>query len=128
MLGKGGVIRACPFGAKTGLAIGRYLRARAAHPFHFVPNLWLGQRGALKPNGIPQIIRRRAQEAGIGKAWTHMFRHTWASLMLSDGLNQLDVQRLGGWKRSDMLLRYGSGQADQRARAAYVGHAPGDRL
>jgi integrase/recombinase XerC len=45
VLGKGRRPRTVPFGRKTALA--RYLRMRAGHPFAYLPNLWLGQAGAV---------------------------------------------------------------------------------
>jgi len=44
VIGKGNRARACPFGAKTAQALDRYLRARAKHPRHALPQLWLGRR------------------------------------------------------------------------------------
>jgi site-specific recombinase XerC len=39
VLGKGRRTRAVPFGRKTALALDRYLRLRASHPFSHLPNL-----------------------------------------------------------------------------------------
>jgi len=56
VLGKGQKWRTVPFGAKTGKALTRYLRARAAHPLAHLPRLWLGSRGQeLTGNGIAQM-------------------------------------------------------------------------
>jgi site-specific recombinase XerC len=45
VLGKGRRKRAVPFGRKTALALDRYLRLRASHPFAHLANLWIGARG-----------------------------------------------------------------------------------
>ncbi len=45
VLGKGRRPRAVPFGRKTALALDRYLRMRASHPFAHLPNLWLAGPG-----------------------------------------------------------------------------------
>lgn len=67
--------RNCPFGHKTAKALLRYLyEHRDAH----LPNLWLGYHGPLTDNGIYQIVKRRATKAGLGKIYTHLFRHTAA--------------------------------------------------
>lgn len=56
VLGKGRRHRACPFGARTGQALARYLRERARHPLASLPNLWLGEKGrrSLTDDGIKQ--------------------------------------------------------------------------
>ncbi len=47
VVGKGSRPRACPFGAKTGQAIDRYLRERSKRPESALPWLWLGKKGRL---------------------------------------------------------------------------------
>lgn len=126
--GKGNRIRACPFGPRTAKALRRYLRVRYAHEYSTVPNLWLGRRGPLKPDALLHILRRRARQAGIGRIFVHQLRHTWAHEALRSGLQEGDVMRLGGWRDRDMLARYGSAGADERARHAYRPVSLGDRL
>jgi len=67
VLGKGRRPRAVPFGRKTALALDRYLRLRASHPFAHLPNLWLGLAGAMTPSGCtrwsPPAARRPASGA-----------------------------------------------------------------
>src|SRR3954452_18058468 len=57
VLGKGRRPRALPFGQQTGLALGRYLRARAKEKLAGRPELWLAKknRGALSSNGTAQM-------------------------------------------------------------------------
>jgi site-specific recombinase XerD len=126
--GKGNRPRGCPYGAKTAAALSRYLRARARRPDEWRGELWLGRKGPLTANGILQAIRRRGAMAGIERLFTHQFRHTAAHSLLADGMQEGDVMRLLGWKSREMLSRYASSTADERARAAYRQHAPGDRL
>jgi len=126
--GKGNRIRVCPFGPKTAKALRRYLRIRNAREDAHLPQLWLGRRGAISDNAILLILRRRAKQAGIGRVFVHQLRHTWAHEALRAGLQEGDVMRLGGWKDRDMLNRYGSSAAEERARSAYRPVSLGDRL
>src|SRR4051812_24515285 len=61
VLGKGRRPRALPFGQQTGLALGRYLRARAREKLAGRPELWLAEknRGPLSSNGVAQMLGRR---------------------------------------------------------------------
>ncbi len=45
VLGKGRRPRAAPFGARTAVALDRYLRVRAEHRGAKQPSMWLGRRG-----------------------------------------------------------------------------------
>jgi site-specific recombinase XerD len=121
--------RAVPFGEAAGKAIVRYLRHPRAPKREDEP-LWLSRTGEpLQANSILQMVRRRGQQAAIPDLHPHIFRHTWASVMLGPiGMSEGDVMRLGGWSTRDMLSRYGASAADERARNAYRGKAPGDRL
>ena len=126
--GKGGRIRACPFGVRTSKALRRYLRIRETHEHSYQPDLWLGLRGPLQPRALLDVVRRRSQQAGLdGRTFVHQLRHTWAHEAMQR-MNEGDVQRLGGWRDRDMLARYGASGADERARRAYREHSLGDRL
>src|SRR3954454_6731308 len=128
VLGKGQRPRACPFGDKTGQAIERYLRERRKHRLASSTHLWLGTRGALQDNGINQMLRRRANQAGIPHLHPHMFRHTFAHRWLAQGGQEQDLMRLAGWRSREMLARYGASAADQRAREAHRRMGLGDRV
>lgn len=126
--GKGSRTRIVPYGPRTALAIDRYLRARERHPHGRDPRMWLGKRGVIKPNAILQMIRKRARAAGIGRLYTHMFRHTYAHRWLSAGGTEGTLMSIAGWRSREMLSRYGASAADARAIEAHRRLALGDKF
>jgi len=127
--GKGDKQRRIPFGAKTGQAIERYLRLRRQHPLAALPQMWVGNRGkSLTASGVTQMLERRADVAKVGHVHPHMFRHTAASYAADQGMNDDAMMRTFGWSTREMLNRYGSAAADERARRAQRRLSPGDRI
>jgi site-specific recombinase XerD len=127
--GKGDIDRAVPFGAKTGRALDRYLRARRDHRLsHTTDALWLGIRGGLTDDGVEYALKKRAKQAGIEHIHAHQFRHGFAHRWLLAGGQERDLKRLAGWRSDAMLERYGNSAADERAREAFKRMRLGDRL
>jgi site-specific recombinase XerC len=123
---KGGRRHIVWFGDKTARAIDRYLRLREQHPHRDSTALWLGERGPLRANSILQIVRRRAKQAGLGRTYTHMLRHTYAHRWLAAGGGETDLMANAGWRSREMLNRYGASAAAERARKAAQRLALGD--
>jgi site-specific recombinase XerD len=135
VLGKGRRARVIPFSPKTGQAIARYIRSRQTDRWSKHERLWLAEKGKgpLTPNGIKLMLRRRGRVAGINEAigrnlHAHLGRHGVAHAWQAAGANEGDLMRVMGWKSTQMLKRYGSSAADQRAHATARRLRLGDRL
>jgi site-specific recombinase XerD len=128
VLGKGRRPRSVPFGHATAKAVDRWLRARDGHvQAKTSPMLWLGTQGrGFNDQALRQMLERRGEQAGVAGVHAHRFRHSFAHSYLADGGQESDLMMLTGWRSREMLNRYASSTAAERARANY--RSPGDRL
>ncbi|HUO37121.1 MAG TPA: tyrosine-type recombinase/integrase [Mycobacterium sp.] len=128
--GKGNGVRKAYYGARTALALDRYLRVRTRHDLAGLAALFIGERGGLRPDGVRHRLKVRAEMAGLDPATVnpHRFRHTNAHDFLLAGGQERDLKRLMGWRSDAMLERYGASAADHRAREAARRLKRGDRI
>jgi site-specific recombinase XerD len=128
VVGKGNRVRLVPFGRKTAAALDRYLRVRVRHKDAASSALWIGRQGALQDSAVDLMLRRRARQAGLVGVHAHLFRHGFAHRWLAAEGQERDLMQLGGWRSAEIMARYGSSAAAERARSAYRRLSPGDRL
>jgi site-specific recombinase XerD len=127
--GKGDHARSVYLGDKVIRDIDRYLREREKHPHAKLASLWLAHKGALSPDGVHHLVRRRAAMAGITRTFgPHALRHTWAHHHKADGTSDENLMRLGGWRDAKSMRRYGNKAADERAEKVAREHSLGDRF
>ncbi|MGH2702150.1 MAG: tyrosine-type recombinase/integrase [Actinomycetota bacterium] len=120
--------RILPFNPTTRRNLDRYLRLRRGHHDGDLPDLWLGRKGRLEARGITGLLKRRATAVGLD-VHPHQLRHTWLDAYLTDGGNEGDAQRLGGWKTPYMVTQvYARHTAAKRARQAARLHSLMDKL
>lgn len=96
--GKGARERMIPIvSGELKLALNDYLRNRPAldtPASRFFLNPRTGRR--LSEDAIRRVVHRLARAAGIGRVTPHMFRHTFATLLLERGADLRVIQRLLG--------------------------------
>jgi site-specific recombinase XerD len=121
VLGKGRRFRTVAFDVRTAEAVDRYDRQRKRNEkARDTDAFWIGRKGQLSSSAIAQMVKRRSADAGISPhIHPHQFRHTFAHQWLTRGGNEGDLQQIAGWSSPQMLQRYGSSAAEQRAQEAH---------
>lgn len=128
VMGKGRKGRALPLGPKAIKDLDRYLRVRSRHKDAGEPWLWLARKGHLTTSGIAQLIKRRCRQAGIPEIHPHQFRHTMSHKWLASGGTEHDLAKINGWTSLQMVGRYASSAATERAKSAHARLSPGEDL
>jgi site-specific recombinase XerD len=125
--GKGGRQRLVNMGAKSTLALERYLRLRRASPSAHLPWLWLSRKGRFTESGIGQMVAGRGAAVGLS-VHPHQLRHSWAHASQVKGMSSQDLKMAGGWRSDAMLSRYAAATAEERSLTAQRRLNPGDDL
>ncbi len=85
----------------------RWERQRAKHEFADEPELFLGERGPLTPNGLGQRLETLSKRYGIvPKLMPHQFRRALAHRWVERGGADDSLQQIGGWADSKMVSHY----------------------
>jgi len=124
--GKGGKARVTFLGAKTRRELLRYLRHRPnASPS---APLWITAEGErLAYWGLRQIMRRRAEAAGVKTPSLHSFRRAFAILSLRGGMDLETLRRLLGHSDLSVIKRY-LAQTREDLRQVHERSGPVDNL
>ncbi len=116
---KGGYPRVVTFGFQTARLLNRYLREREAHAYAFLPQVFLSRKGPATYALVHDAVRKAGLREGVIGARPHLFRHTWAHDMKTQGVDSEVLMSLGGWRTPTMPLRYGRAERDRRAVDVY---------
>ena len=119
--GKGNKARKVWLNEAAGSFLERWLRARGDHagPLFGAISRWghLGE-APLTPQGIFDVVRRRAAQAGVAALSPHDFRRTFVSDLLDAGADLATVQRMAGHASVGTTAKYdrrGDGAARRAA-------------
>ena len=130
VIGKGNKERMVRLGEKSQLAVMRYQRVR--QKFGVGPGqglLWVSRWGRpLTRSGLLRVLKGVGRAAGLTGMYTHLMRHTFATLALDAEAPQEAVRVLMGHTSDTMLRRYTRTRDIERALAAHRRFSPGDML
>lgn len=124
--GKGGKNRTVYVGARTRKTIIRYLRDRKNYDDQD-PLFVTLTGGRLGQDGLRQIIRRRAERAGVEEPRIHDFRRSFAIESLRNGMDLVTLMHLMGHTSTTVLQRYLK-LLETDLQAAHRRASPVDRL
>lgn len=124
--GKGGRVRTVCLGRTARRAVKAYLRMREGlQPAE--PLFATGEGTRLRYEGLRDIVRRRAEQAGVPAPTLHAFRRGFALACLRNGMDVFSLQRLMGHADLTVLRRY-LRQTPEDVRNAHRQSGPVDHL
>jgi hypothetical protein len=71
-----------------------------------MPWLWIGHRGKMTRKGVPTVLDKRSNEAGIGHVHPHQLRHTLATQAINRGMRLEAIAALLGHRSLRMTMVY----------------------
>ena len=124
--GKGGKFRTVFTGAKARREILRYFKHRG--DLRPQAPLWVTKDATrLTYSGLRQILRRRAERAGLPAPGLHSLRRAFALACLRNGVDLISLQRLLGHSDLSVIRRY-LAQTEADLQQAHQKGGPVDRL
>lgn len=111
--GKGGKSREIKLNTEARKALKDYLDYRAMDK---VENVFIGERGPLKPSGVYRMLRKYAQQAGL-HVTPHMMRHTFAYRLLRVSHDLVMVQKMLGHANINTTAIYTQPQDEDEERS-----------
>ena len=125
--GKGNKDRECPLPAGTRIALDTWIQIRGdadGSLFTVVRKGGHVESGRLTSHSIHDILRKRAQEAGITDCSPHDLRRSFISDLLDAGADVLMVQELAGHAQPTTTKKYDRRPAAARRKAVELLHVP----
>jgi len=124
--GKGDKDRTVYLGVRARRELIRYLRHRGQ--LHETEPLWVTKMNTrLKPAGLRQLLRRRAEKAGVPNPQIHDFRRTFAIESLRNNVDEISLMHLMGHSSTSELRRYLK-LVESDLRRAHEKGSPADNL
>ncbi len=109
---KGDKARLVPLPASTAKRLRRFIRNRPADTTSDRVFLALrrssrsGEYEPLHVSGLEQMVRELARQAGIiRRVWPHMFRHTYITFLLQQGVDSTKIRRVVGHSSTQLIDR-----------------------
>ena len=130
VIGKGNKERVVRLGEKAQLAVLRYQRIRRKLGIGVEEMaLWVNRYGRpLTRSGLLRALKTAGEAAGLDGIYTHLMRHTFATLALDAQAPAEAVRVLMGHTSDSMLRRYTSTRDVERALIAHRRFSPGDAV
>jgi integrase/recombinase XerC/integrase/recombinase XerD len=130
VIGKGNRERVVRLGEKAQLAVLRYQRVRQKLGIGAgEPALWVNRWGRpLTRSDLLRTLKAVGEAAGVTGVYTHLMRHTFATLALDAEAPTEAVRVLMGHTSDAMLRRYTSTRDVERALALHRRFSPGDAV
>jgi site-specific recombinase XerD len=120
VFGKGGRWRVVPFDGRAAKALAQYIRReRRGHLHEKSENLWLTERGPMCVRTMSTIVKDAGKQAGVADCHAHRYRHSFADSWLAEGGSEGGLMAIAGWRTREMVDRYSSARATDRAIQEY---------